>query len=119
VSTLQNPVLKLRIQKQKVSSKLVIQIPVSEREQILALLSVLTPLSYRSMCPCTSDSLSSTQIPCSPSERVGNCTSADTAEHFETPYMEVFKMFYTKEKSIHSALHRHCRLAGQHCQGKK
>lgn len=120
MSTLHNPVLKLRIWKSKASSKLVFQIPAPEHEPTLALLSVLTPLSCRNTCPCASDSLPSAQIPCSPSERTGNNTSADTAEHFEIPHTEVFKMFYTKEKkSIHPAIHRHCKLAGQHCQGKK
>lgn len=105
--------------KTKVSHNLMIKVQVPDHEQRLALLIFLSPVSEKSMCPYTSASLTSTPIPHIPSQDTGKDILADTAELFEIPYTEVFKMFYTKVKSIHSALQRHCKLAGQHCQGKK
>lgn len=87
--------------------------------KVLALLPLLSPVSSKSMCLCTSASVLSTQIPSLLSECTVEDTLADTAELSEIPYTEVFKMFYTKVKSIHATLHRHCKLAGQRCQGKK
>lgn len=74
-------------------------------------------LSSKGTCACSSASLPS--IPHFLSECPGRDTRADTAELFEIPSTEVFQMFYTKVRSIHSAPHGHGKSAGRRCQGKE